>query len=107
MLKPRRAVARRLSLSTADPVAGKSPGTRKPRVAQIHDIPTRTSGAVLHRSFWTPNNSAGDCLSSTPTAQRPTLPTQHSLYTTDSEVFVLPMQSLLVAKCRINFLHSV
>ena len=107
ILRPRGAAARRLSLSTADPVAEKSPDSRKPRGAQSHDTATRTSGAVLHCSFRTPNYSAGDWSSGTPTAQRPTLPTQHSLYTTDPEVFVLPMQSLLVAKCRINFLHSL
>lgn len=106
-LRPRGAAARRLSLSKADQVAEIGPDTRKPRVAQSHDTATRKSGTVPHCSFRTPNDSAGDCSSSTPTAQLPTLPTQHSLYTTDAEVFVLPMQSLLVAKRRINFLHSL
>jgi len=81
LLRPRGAAARRLSLSTADLVAGKSPDTREPKVAQSHDTAMRPSGTVLHCSFKTPNNSAGDCSSSTPTAQRPTLPT-HMLFTT-------------------------
>ena len=34
LLRPRGAAARRLSLSTADLVAGKSPDTREPKVAQ-------------------------------------------------------------------------
>jgi hypothetical protein len=59
-------------------------------MVQRHDLSARHSGVLQRRqSSTTPNNSAGDCSSSTPTAQRPTLPTQRRLYTTDSEVFVI------------------
>jgi hypothetical protein len=70
-------------------------------MVQRHDLSARHSGVLQRRqSSTTPNNSAGDCSSSTPTAQRPTLPTQRSLYTTDAEVFVMTMQHCLAASCR-------